>query len=150
MTNKDSLDLDVTDMLHENYVPSESERKKVIIYYFLVWIMFALSSKNITRYEYFHLRQAIWWWAVFFLVFIISMIFIFIPFLRLIPILFFIFAFAIWVIFVKQAWEWTYVVEINWKDKILLPFFVGIGNWMLNVFDIKFEFEDKEKNNKDV
>jgi hypothetical protein len=33
---KDSLNLDVTEMLQENYVPSESERKKVILYYFLV------------------------------------------------------------------------------------------------------------------
>jgi hypothetical protein len=145
---KDSLDLDVTSMLQENYIPSESERKKVVLYYFLVGIIIALTKKNITKYEFFHLRQAMWWWAVFFLVFITSMIFIFIPFIRLFPILFFIFAFAIWIIFVKQAWEWKYVVDINWDEKILFPFFVGIWGWMLDVFDIKFEFDDIEK--KDV
>jgi len=142
---KDSLDLDVTSMLQENYVPSESERKKVVLYYFLVGIIIALTKKDITKYEFFHLRQAMWWWAVFFLVFIISMIFIFIPFIRLFPILFFIFAFIIWIIFVKQAWEWKYVVEINKDEKILFPFFVGIWGWMLDVFDIKFEFEDEKK-----
>ena len=142
---KDGLDLDVTSMLQENYVPSESERKKVVLYYFLVGIIIALTKTNITKYEFFHLRQAMWWWAVFFLVFIISMIFIFIPFLRVIPILFFIFAFVVWIIFVKQAWEWKYVVDINWKEKILLPFFVGIWGWMLDVFDIKFEFDDEKK-----
>ena len=142
---KDSLDLDVTSMLQENYVPSESERKKVVLYYFLVGIIIALTKKDITKYEFFHLRQAMWWWAVFFLVFIISMIFIFIPFIRLFPILFFIFAFVIWIVFVKQAWEWKYVVEINKDEKILFPFFVGIWGWMLDVFDIKFEFEDENK-----
>ena len=142
---KDSLDLDVTSMLQENYVPSESERKKVVLYYFLVGIIIALTKKDITKYEFFHLRQAMWWWAVFFLVFIISMIFIFIPFIRLFPILFFIFAFVIWIVFVKQAWEWKYVVEINKDEKILFPFFVGIWGWMLDVFDIKFEFEEEKK-----
>ena len=142
---KDSLDLDVTSMLQENYVPSESERKKVVLYYFLVGIIIALTKKDITKYEFFHLRQAMWWWAVFFLVFIISMVFIFIPFIRLFPILFFIFAFIIWIVFVKQAWEWKYVVEINKDEKILFPFFVGIWGWMLDVFDIKFEFEEEKK-----
>jgi len=142
---KDSLDLDVTSMLQENYVPSESERKKVVLYYFLVGIIIALTKKDITKYEFFHLRQAMWWWAVFFLVFIISMVFIFIPFIRLFPILFFIFMFVIWIVFVKQAWEWKYVVEINKDEKILFPFFVGIWGWMLDVFDIKFEFEEEKK-----
>ena len=140
----DSLDLDVTSMLQENYVPSESERKKVILYYFLVWIIIALSKNDITRYEIFHLRPAMWWWAVFFLVFIFSMIFIFIPFLRMIPILFFIFAFIVWIIFVKQSWEWKYVIEINWNEKIMFPFFAWIWWWMLDVFDIKFKFNDIE------
>ena len=142
---KDSIDLDVTEMLHENYVPSESERKKVVLYYFLLWIIITLSKTNLTRYEFFHLRQAIWWWTVFFLVFIISMMLIFIPFIRLLPILFFIIMFVIWIIFVKQSWEWKYVVEINWKEKVLFPFFVWIGNWILDVFDIKFEFENNDK-----
>jgi len=142
---KDSIDLDVTEMLHENYVPSESERKKVVLYYFLLWVIITLSKTYVTRYEFFHLRQAIWWWTVFFLVLIISMMFIFIPFIRLLPILFFIAMFVIWIIFVKQSWEWKYVIEINWKEKILLPFFVWIGNWILDVFDIKFEFDDNKR-----
>jgi len=142
MTKKDSLDLDVTEMLHNNYIPSESERKKVIIYYFLVWVIIALSKKNITKYEFFHLWQAIWWWAVFFLVFVFSIMFFFIPFFGFIPFLLFMFLLIIWWFFVKQAWEGKYVVEINWDDKIFLPFFVWIGGWMLNVFDIKFEFDN--------
>lgn len=140
LKEKDGLDLQM-EMLQENYVPSESERKRVVLYYFFVWIVIALAKKNISKYELFHLRQAIGWWAVFFLVFIFSMMWIFIPFLRFIPILMFIVMFVIWVIFVKQAWEGKYVVEINWEEKILLPFFNGIWNWILDVFDLKFKID---------
>ena len=140
---KDGLDLDVTEMLQENYVPSESERKKVVFYYFFMGIIIALSKEKITKYELFHLRQAMWWWTVFFLVFIFSMMFFFIPWFGFIPFLAFFWMLVIWIIFVKQAWEWKYVVEINKDEKILLPFFVWIGNWMLDLFDTKFEVEDK-------
>ena len=139
--NKDSLDLWVADMLQSNYVPSESERKKVLICYFLLWILVFLNKGEITKYEFFHLRQSMWWWTVFFLFFIVSMIFVFIPFIRIVPILLFIVMFVLWVVFVKQAWEWKYVIEINWKEKILAPFFVGIGNWILDLFDVKFKIK---------
>jgi hypothetical protein len=106
-------------------------------------IIIALSKEKITKYELFHLRQAMWWWTVFFLVFIFSMMFFFIPWFGFIPFLAFFWMLVIWIIFVKQAWEWKYVVEINKDEKILLPFFVWIGNWMLDLFDTKFEVEDK-------
>ena len=140
VNEKDSLDLDVTEMLQENYVPSESERKKVVLYYFLVGILISINKKDITKYELFHLRQAIWWWTVFFLVFISSMFFVFLPFIRLIPILAFLFMFVIWIIFVKQSWEGKYSIDISWKEeRVLFPFFVWIWNWILSVFDVKFE-----------
>lgn len=137
---KGSLDLDVVDMLHDNYVPSESERKKVVLYYFLVGILISINKKNTTKYELFHLRQAIWRWTVFFMVFISSMFFIFLPFIKIIPILIFLFMFVIWIIFVKQSWEGKYSIDITGKDeRVLFPFFVWIWNWILEVFDIKFE-----------
>ena len=142
VNEKDSLDLDVTEMLQENYVPSESERKKVVLYYFLVGILISINKKNITKYEFFHLRQAIWRWTVFFLVFISSIFFMFLPFIRLVPILIFLFMFVVWIIFVKQSWEWKYSIDISWKEeRVLLPFFVWIWNWILSVFDVKFEIK---------
>lgn len=134
------LDLDVTDMLQENYVPSESERKKVVLYYFLVGILISINRKDISKYEVFHLKQAIWWWTIFFLVFISSMFFIFLPFIKIIPILIFLFMFVIWIVFVKQSWEGKYSIDITWKEeRLLFPFFVWLWNWMLEVFDIKFQ-----------
>jgi len=137
---KDSLDLDVTEMLYENYVPSESERKKVVLYYFFIGILISISIKDITKYELFHLRQAIWWWTVFFLLFISSMFFILLPYIKIIPILIFLFMFIIWIIFVKQSWEGKYVIDVTWyEERVLFPFFVWIWNWILEVFDVKFK-----------
>ena len=84
---KDDLNLDSMELLNENYVPSETERKRVLVYYFLVGILFALSNNSLSKYEYFHLKQAIGWWIVFFLVFVSSLFLWFIPFLDLIPFL---------------------------------------------------------------
>ncbi len=135
----DSLDLDVAEMLQENYIPSESERKKVVLYYFLVGILISINKKNVSKYELFHIRQAIWWWTVFFLVFISSMFFIFLPFIKIIPILIFLFMFVVWILFVKQSWEGKYSIDITWnEERVLLPFFVWIWNWILEVFEIKF------------
>jgi len=135
---KDSLDLWVTEMLQNNYVPSESERKKVVICYFLLGILIFLSKKTITKYEFFHLKQSIGRWTIFFLFFIVSVMLTFIPFIRILPVLWFIGLFLLWILFVKQAWEWKYVIEFNWKEKILAPFFVWVGSWILELFDVKF------------
>lgn len=139
---KDSIDLDVTNMLEENYVPSETERKRVIIHYFLVGILMRLEAKNITRYEFFHLRQAIWRWTIFFLIFIASVLFFFIPYLKFFPAVLFFWMFVVWIVFSKQAWEWKYSIEINWKHEVVLfPFFVWIWNWILETFDKKYTME---------
>lgn len=138
---KDDLNLDSMELLNENYVPSETERKRVLVYYFLVGILFALSNNSLSKYEYFHLKQAIGWWIVFFLVFVSSLFLWFIPFLDLIPFLLQLVLFWIWLFFVKQAWEWKYIVVINWKEKIPLPVFEGIGWWLLELFDKKFEIK---------
>lgn len=139
---KDSIDLDVTDMLDENYVPSETERKKVIIHYFFIGILICLNRKDITRYEFFHLRQAIWWWTIFFISFIASIFFFFIPYMWFIPALIFMLMFWVWIVFVKQAWEWKYSIEINGKHEVVLfPFFVWAWNWILETFDVKYKIE---------
>ena len=138
---KDDLNLESMELLSENYVPSETERKRVVVYYFLVGVLFALSQKSLTKYEYFHLKQAIGWWIVFFLVFVSSLFLWFIPFLGWIPFLLQLALFWIWLFFIKQAWEWKYVVVINWKEKIPLPIFEWLGWWLLELFEKKFEIK---------
>jgi len=138
---KDDLNLESMELLKENYVPSETERKRVLFYYLFVGILVALSNKVLSKYEYFHLKQAIGWWIVFFLVFISSLFLWFLPFLSWIPFLLQLVLFWIWVFFVKQAWEWKYVVIINGKEKLPLPIFEGLWGWLLELFEKKFEIK---------
>jgi len=139
---KDGLDLESKELMESWYMPSETERKRVIVYYLLVWVLFALSEKSISKYEYFHLKQAIGWWIVFFLVFVASFILWFIPFIRIIPFLLQLLLFVIWIYFCKQAWDWTYTVNVaNW-EKVVLPIFSLLGSWLLELFDKKFEVKD--------
>lgn len=139
--NWNGLDLNVTEMLHEDYVPSESERKKAILCYSFMWIIILLSKKEITNYLYFHLKQAIWWWTIFFLSFIVWVIFFFLPYFKIIPFLMLLVLFVIWWFFVKYAWEWKYIVNLNGNEKIFLPFFAAIWWWMLNLLEVKFDIK---------
>jgi uncharacterized membrane protein len=129
----------IEDFEKKNYIPSEIERKRVVVYYLLVGIFFALSKSKISKYEYFHLKQAIGWWIVFFLVFVLEMLVFWLPIINLIPGLIEFVLLIIWIIFVRNAWKGEYVVEINGNKKVLLPLFAGIGAWLLNLFEKKFE-----------
>jgi uncharacterized membrane protein len=123
-------------------VPSSVERKKAVLMYFFVGIVVALSKEKISYYELFHLKQAMGWRTTFFICMVFGIIFIFIPYyLWLIPLILFLCYMVFWVIFVKQAREGRYTVD---EDKILLPFFAGIGGWIVSVFEIEVVHEDNE------
>lgn len=129
---KEARDIDW--LISDSYVPSSVERKKAVLMYFFVWIVAALSKEEISIYEFFHLKQAIWRWMIFFVSMIVSIIFVFIPYLWVLPILVFIVFLVIWIIFVKQAYDWEYVVT---DDKILLPLYASLWWWVINIFELK-------------
>jgi hypothetical protein len=139
---KDDLTIQSQDLIEEDYVPSETERKRVVVYYFLVGILFALSNNHLSKYEYYHLKQAIGWWIVFFLVFVTSLLVIWVPLIRVIPWLAQIVLVGIWVFFVKQARDGKYTLNVNGQEKVPLPIFAALGNWLLELFDKKFEVKD--------
>ena len=120
-------------LIDEQYVPSSVERKKAVLMYFFVWIVAALSKKSLTIYEMFHLKQSIGRWMIFFMSMVGWILFVFIPYLWIIPVLFFLFFVVVWIVFTKQAREWNYVID---EDKILMPFFAGIGGWVVSIFDL--------------
>ena len=111
---------EIDGLIEEGYVPSSIERKKAVLMYFFVGIVAALSKEKISIYEFFHLKQSIGRRMIFFISMIIGIIFIFIPWLWIIPVVLFIIFLVIWVIFVKQAWEGKYVIH---EDAIFMPFF---------------------------
>jgi len=48
---------------------------------------------------------------------------------------------GIWVFFVMQAWQGKYTLNINWKETIPLPIFAALWDWLLSLFDKKFEIK---------
>jgi len=139
---KDDLTIQSEELMKENYIPSETERKRVIFYYLLVGVLFALSNNHLSKYEYYHLKQAIGWWIVFFLVFVTSFLVIWLPIIRIIPWLIQLFLIWLWVFFVYQAVNWKYTIEVNWQEKVPFAIFAALGNWLLELFDKKFEIKE--------
>ena len=128
-------------LIDEQYVPSSVERKKAVLMYFFVWIVAALSKKSLSVYEMFHLKQSIGRRMIFFMAMVGWILFVFIPYLWILPVLFFLLFVIIWIIFAKQAREGVYMID---EDKVLMPFFAAIWWWVVSIFDL--DVEDKETN----
>lgn len=120
-------------LIDESYVPSSVERKKAVLMYFFVWIVLSLSKQKASVYEFFHLKQALWRWMVFFFTMMVSLIMVFIPYMRVLPILVFLWFMVVWFLFVKQAYEWRYVID---DDKVVLPFYAWLWGWAVSIFEL--------------
>lgn len=118
----------------EVYLPSSAEKKKAIIMYLLIGIIWAIGKvQTQSDYERFHLKQAIGRWMVFLLVLIASVIFMFIPYIKYVPLFVILIMIIILVICVKQANDGKF----GRTKKNSLSLFAGIGEWMLGLFEIK-------------
>lgn len=132
---------EIDGLITEDYVPSSVERKKAVLMYFFVGIVAVLSKEKISIYEMFHLKQSMGRWMIFFICMVIGIIFIFIPFLWIIPVILFICFLVVWVLFTKQAREGKYVIR---EDGVFLPFFAGIWGWIVDIFELDVEDGDIE------
>ncbi len=117
-------DIDLNNLIKDEYVPSSIERKKSILMYFFVGIVAALMKEKVSVYEFFHLRQALGWRSLFFIFMVVGIVLMFVPYLWVIPLMIFLSFFIVWCIFTMQAWKGQYILG---KDNIFLPFFVGMG-----------------------
>lgn len=124
---------ELNDLVWEGYVPSEAERKKAVMMYFLLWIIIWLSAVKLWKYEKYHLKQALGWWAIFFVLLVASIFLAFIPIIRFLPIVLFLAFLVILLVFVRQAWSWVYATK---QEKMFLPFFYWIGWWIVDIFDV--------------
>lgn len=145
------IDKQLDGLIDDQYVPSSVETKKAVLMYFFVWIVAALSKQTITPYEFFHLKQSLGWWVLFFVSIPFAILFLLTPriWLLLVPFLVFMLYLVIWVLFTKQAYEWRYVLD---EDKILLPLFAALWWWMLSIFELEITpvaLEKSEKVTKD-
>ncbi len=134
-------------LIDDQYVPSGVERKKAVLMYFFVGIVAALSKDKVSAYEYFHLKQSLGRWMIFFIAVVIGIVLLFIPYIWVVPLFVFLCFLVIRIIFVKQAREGNYVVNNN---KILLPFFAGVGERVLGIFELEIVGSGSVKEMKDA
>lgn len=122
-------------LIEEEYVPTSTERKRAVMMYFVIWILIWINVKKLSKYELFHLKQAIGFRIIFLIYFIITFFFFVVSmafiFFMLIPLIFFIFIMIVFYIFLKQALSGFYVIN---KDRIFLPFFYYLWNWVYELF----------------
>ncbi len=132
-------------LINDQYVPSGIERKKAVLMYFFVGIVAALSKEKVSIYEYFHLKQSLGRRMIFFICIIVGVVLLFIPYVRVLPLFVFLCFLIVWIIFVKQAREGTYTVDQN---KVLLPFFAGMGERVLWIFELEVVAPQQQEANE--
>ena len=123
-------------MQEQLYLPSSSERKRVITAYLLIGLFFFSGKEELTVYEYFHYKQAIGWYMSTMALLLFQLMLVWIPILKWLPFLFVLANLVIVVIFVFGAWKGQYARDVlqehRWK-----MFYADLGGRLLGIFDIK-------------
>lgn len=128
----------IQELIDDDYVPSSVERKKAVLMYFFVWIVVALSGEWLSIYEFFHLRQSLGRWMLFFLSLLVTSVFIFIWYLRVVPVLLFLIYIFVRLFFIKQAREWRYTTS---NGSVVMPIFFGLWDRITQVFELDVDAE---------
>lgn len=115
------------------YIPSSSEKKRVILMYLFIGIMVYLSKKEINTYEYYHLKQATWWWILFILALVLGIVLLFVPVIKILWVLLLLLFVVSWGIGVKQARDGKYIRN---SKLVFMDLFSGVWNWFLWLFEI--------------
>ena len=119
------------------YVPSSLEKKRVILMYLFFGIIIFIGRKEMSVFEYFHLKQALWWSVLFILFLIFSLVLFFLPFIKYIWLLIILIIVFVWVLFVLDAWKGKY--NVLWWEKSPLALFIWIGEWIISLFEIQIK-----------
>lgn len=122
-------------LIDEEYIPSELERRRVVLYYLWVGLVLGLQ-KEMTNYERWHLKQALWWRVVF-----VIIVFATIPlllfghrwwFLQGVLLLIWI---GVAVRLMRRALKWEIVVVKKNKKFVPFPWLEKIWWWILQLFE---------------
>lgn len=121
-------------MIAESYIPSSHERKKAVLMYLLLGIFIVSIKGEVTEYELFHMKQATGWWTISCLIWIVSVVLLFVPLLRIIPLL------IVGVMIVR----WAYSVYQARKGHFNNTpgawwLLVGVGWWLFDLFDLSLD-----------
>lgn len=124
-------------LMPENiYLPSSSERKRAILTYLLVGILFFSGKEDLSVFEWYHFKQAIGRYAAT-MFFLLLFLFVFwIPFIRVLPGILVLFNLIWWGFLVFLARKWVYVA-----NPLAAPFwkrmYADLWGWILDLFDVK-------------
>lgn len=120
----------------EVYIPSSTEKKRAVMMYLLIGIIVtAFNNQKKSDFEQFHLKQSLGWWAAFLLLLVVTLIFMFIPFIKYIPIFAMVIMLTFLGIFSKSARDGKYSRD----EKNKLAVFVGLGGWIMTLFEVNKE-----------
>ncbi len=144
--DQEATSKELEDLVEEKYIPSAIERKRSVLIYFLIWIILTISRGKVSSYELYHLKQSIWWRSLFVLSLVVSVFIVFVPVLRWLPILLYMFLLGVLIFYVKQANDWYYASN---QEEMTMQVFYSIGDWVFNVFDIQLTKTDEEENNEE-
>lgn len=129
----------------EVYIPSSTEKKRAVMMYLLIGIIVvAFNNQKKSDFEQFHLKQSLWWRAVFLLLVVVTSIFMFIPLIRYLPILIVLIMVAFLAIFIKRARDGKY--SISQENKLAI--FLGLGQWIMTLFEVDKESNQWKMNNE--
>jgi hypothetical protein len=95
------------------YAPSSLEKKRAILMYLFFGIIVFVGKKEMSIFEYFHLRQALWWSVLFVLFLILGLVLFFLPVIKYLWLLIILIIVIVWILFVLDAWKWKYNV-LGW------------------------------------
>ena len=115
------------------YLPSSVEKKRAVVMYLLIGIIWWVGKTDQSEFESFHLKQAMGRWIIFILFLLLSVILLFIPLIKYIPLMVFIGMIIILGLCIKQASDGKY----GRKKENSLSIFAGIGEWLMGLFEIK-------------
>ena len=127
------------------YVPSSLEKKRAILMYLFFGIIIFVGKKEMSVFEYFHLRQALWWSVLFILFLILSLVLIFLPVVKYIWLLVILLIVFAWALFVLDAWKGKY--NVLWWEKSPLALFKWIGEWIINLFEMQIKVYPSQNDN---
>ena len=118
------------------YVPSSIQKKRALLMYFLMGIVMVIEEKKTNEFEYFHLKQAIWWRTTFLALLLLCVLLLFIPYVQILGILWLVAWVALLVVFAKQARDGIYKKNRNTYRWAIFP---SLGNRIVSLFDLSFD-----------
>jgi len=124
------------------YAPSSIEKKRGVMMYMLFGVIIAISNKKVNSFEYFHLKQAIWWRLCFIIVVIISIIILLLPWIKYLGLLSLLIMVIIFIVLTKQARDGKYYADM--KKYWFLGLFPSLGAWLVNLFEINPQEENTQ------